>query len=180
MPFVVRVVSGIVETFPAVRMNDVYRDSSGHEWLLTDNGLGLLSADGKEPVFYFSGTAQEEATKEQPFYVCCETGKELFFGSDNGRVWRYQKGDGQFRLLQLPVPSRVVSIHCLGGDELLLATATDGFFVCNPAAGTRKHYEASRLPRRLSCRPIVTRREKSGSNRKSRELWRTSIRRPVS
>lgn len=148
--------------FPAVRMNDVYRDSSGHEWLLTDNGLGLLSADGKEPVFYFSGTAQEEATKEQPFYVCCETGKELFFGSDNGRVWRYQKGDGQFRLLQLPVPSRVVSIHSLGGDDLLLATGTDGFFVCNPVTGTRKHYEASRLPKA----PVLSAyRDKTG------EVW---------
>lgn len=89
-------------------------------------------------------------------------GQGTVFGSDNGRVWRYQKGDGQFRLLQLPVPSRVVSIHSLGGDDLLLATAGDGFFICNLAAGTRKHYEASRLPKA----PVLSAyRDKTG------EVW---------
>ena len=30
--------------FPAARVYDVYEDTSGNEWMLTDNGLGMLAA----------------------------------------------------------------------------------------------------------------------------------------
>lgn len=151
-----------MECFPASRMNDVCLDSDGREWLLTDNGLGMRPAGGGTPVFHFSGKARNDDAKDQPFYAYCETEEELLFGSDNGRVWRYRKADGQFRLMQLPSPSQIVSVVSLGGNDLLLATAADGFFVCNPAAGTRTHYDASQLP---DAPVLSARRDKTG------EIW---------
>lgn len=136
-------------TFPATHVYDIYEDLSGNEWMLTDNGLGMLSADGQTPVSYFVETAKQETATGQIFYTAQEQGGEIFFGSDNGRVWRYQKKDGQFRLMQLPVTSRIVSIRNVNSQEMVIVTATDGFFLYNSQSKATQHYEASRLPKAL-------------------------------
>lgn len=132
-------------TFPATHVYDIYEDLSGNEWMLTDNGLGMLTADGQTPVSYFVETAKQETATGQIFYTAQEQGGEIFFGSDNGRVWRYQKKDGQFRLMQLPVTSRIVSIRNVNSQEMVIVTATDGFFLYNSQSKATQHYEASRL-----------------------------------
>lgn len=132
-------------TFPATHVYDIYEDLSGNEWMLTDNGLGMLTADGQTPVSYFVETAKQETATEQIFYTAQEQGGEIFFGSDNGRVWRYQKKDGQFRLMQLPVASRVVTIRNVNSQEMVIVTATDGFFLYNSQSKATQHYEASHL-----------------------------------
>lgn len=134
-------------TFPATHVYDIYEDLSGNEWMLTDNGLGMLTADGQTPVSYFVETAKQETATEQIFYTAQEQGGEIFFGSDNGRVWRYQKKDGQFRLMQLPVASRIVTIRNVNSQEMVIVTATDGFFLYNSQSKATQHYEASRLPK---------------------------------
>lgn len=133
--------------FPATRVYDVYQDRSGREWMLTNNGLGVLSRKDRTPVSYFVETAKQGETAGQPFYAAQEHKDEIFFGSDNGRVWRYQQKDGQFRLLQLPASSRIVAIRSLGKHGLAIVTATDGFFIYHLQPENAEHYEASRLPR---------------------------------
>ena len=132
--------------FPGTCVYDVYEDTDGNEWMLTDNGLGMLPGGSHTPVSYFVETTGKEETTGQVFYTAQEHGNEIFFGSDNGRIWRYQKNDGQFLLLQLPGSSRVVAIRKIGGQDLVIATETDGFFIYNTASGTTRHYAASRLP----------------------------------
>lgn len=132
--------------FPAERVHKVFEDASGHEWLLTNNGLGMLSAGEKTPASFFVETAEKEGSAGQIFYTCLEKDDEIFFGSENGRLWRYQKKSGQFNLYQLPVASRIVSIRKLNDREMLIATATDGFFVYQFDTKTTEHYAASRFP----------------------------------
>ncbi|MEL5893812.1 two-component regulator propeller domain-containing protein [Bacteroides sp. GD17] len=133
--------------FPAVHVYKVYEDLSGHEWMLTNNGLGVLSPDEGTPVSFFMEAAGKEGSGAgQIFYTCQEHGDEIFFGSENGRVWCYQKKTGEFRLLQLPATSKIVSIKELDEREMLIVTATDGFFVYQYQAKTTEHYDASRFP----------------------------------
>lgn len=134
--------------FPAVRVHEVYEDLSGHEWMLTNNGLGMIKPDAgkKAPASFFVETAEKEGGAGQPFYACREQEDEIFFGSENGRVWRYQKQTGQFHLLQLPATSKIVSVKELNAREMLFVTATDGFFVYRFDTKTTEHYNASRLP----------------------------------
>lgn len=148
--------------FPAAKIYDVYEDLSGNEWMLTNNGLGMLSSGGQVPVSYFVETARQEDAGGQFFYAAQEHGDKILFGSDNGRVWRYQKKDGQFRLLQLPASSHIVAIRNLGEHELVIATATDGFFTYNFQTKKIEHYEASRMPKAPICSIYVDR---------SSEVW---------
>ncbi len=133
--------------FPATHVYDIYEDLAGNEWMLTNNGLGMLAEGSRELVSYFVETANKEETSGQVFYTARECGNEIFFGSDNGRVWRYQKKGGQFLLLQLPGTSRIVAIKNIDEHDLVIVTETDGFFTYNIPSGATEHYEASRLPK---------------------------------
>ena len=136
------------ETFPGTRMFAVYQDKAGNEWMLTDNGLGMLSPGQSQPVLYFTETPKaENDVAIQAFYSAQEHGDEIFFGASRGRVWRYQKADGQFHLLQLPASSPVVAVKSISEHELVMATATDGFYLYDLSTDTWKHYAAERLPR---------------------------------
>lgn len=132
--------------FAATRVFHVYEDRSGNEWILSDNGLGMLAPGEKMPVFYFSETTEREKKGGQAFYSCLEHDSEIFFGSGNGRVWRYQKGSGQFSLLSLQASSRVVSIDDIDGEEMIFTTSKDGFFSCKFKTEEMEHFPASRFP----------------------------------
>lgn len=86
----------------ATFIHNVFEDLSGNEWLLTNNGLTMFPAGSKQSVSYFVEASKQETSAGQLFYAAQEHNDEIFFGSGSGRVWRYQKKDGQFRLLQLP------------------------------------------------------------------------------
>ena len=131
----------------ATYIYDVYKDISGNEWMLTNNGLSMLPAGGQTPVSYFVETSKQKRMAGQAFYAAQEQEEEIFFGSGAGRVWRYQKKDGQFRLLQLPVSSRIIAISKLNEQEMVIVTATDGFFIYNFQSKAMEHFEASRLPK---------------------------------
>lgn len=130
----------------ASHIYDVYEDRSANEWLLTNNGLAMFTPESRKPVSYFAETSKQNEALVQSFYIAEEHGEEIFFGSVNGRVWRYQKRDGQFRLFQLPVTSRIVAVRKLNEHEMILCTATDGFFLFRFPTESLEHFEASRLP----------------------------------
>lgn len=132
---------------PATCVFRVFEDFSGNEWILSDNGLGMLSPGAEVPVSYFSETTEREKKGGQAFYSCLEHGSEIYFGSDNGRVWCYQKESGQFLLLSLPTSSRVVSINDIGEDEMILTTAKDGFFIYQFKTKKIEHFPASLFPK---------------------------------
>ena len=131
----------------ATHIYNVHKDISGNEWLLTNNGLAMLPVGERTLVSYFAETSKQEDMAGQFFYAAQEHGDEIFFGSGDGRVWCYQKKDGQFRLLQLPVSSRIVAIRKLNEREMVIATATDGFFIYKFQSKTMEYFEASRLPK---------------------------------
>jgi ligand-binding sensor domain-containing protein len=132
--------------FSATRVFGVYEDLSGNEWILSDNGLGMLAAGQTTPASYFVDAAEREKKGGQAFYSCLEYDSEIYFGSDNGRVWCYQKGNGQFQLQNLPASSRIVSINSVEGNELIFTTAKDGFFSYQPKTKAIEHFPASRFP----------------------------------
>lgn len=131
----------------ATCVSHVYEDRSGNEWILSDNGLGMLPPGEDTPVCYFSETAERGEKGRQAFYSCLEQDEEIFFGSGNGRVWRYRKQNGQFTLLDLEVLSPVVSINGVGEDEILFTTANDGFFSYRLKAEAKEHFPASLFPK---------------------------------
>lgn len=133
------------KSFPIHQANEVYEDTSGQEWVMTDNGIGLLSPKAAEISSFFVETAGRERKTGLAFYTCRELGDEIFFGSDKGRVWCYQKQSGQFHLLQLNVSSKIVSLKKLNEREMLIVTATDGIFVYQFRTKALAHYSTPGL-----------------------------------
>ena len=75
-------------------MFTVHPDKAGNDWLLTDNGLGMIRPGDKEPVSYFTETKGKLSGMNQAFYAVQERDEDICFASDHGRVWVYQKGSG--------------------------------------------------------------------------------------
>lgn len=132
-------------SFPVRHIYGVYEDTSQNEWIMTNNGLGFLPSKGQEiSSFFVEKTEQEDKTKLS-FYTCQEHKEEVFFGADNGRVWRYQKRNGEFQLLQLNASSKVVSLNKINDREMLIVTATDGVFIYHFKDKKQEHYTTSEL-----------------------------------
>lgn len=134
--------------FPANRVFKVHLDKRGNEWMLTDNGLAMIAPGKRSPVSYFVETKERRTGTDQAFYAALEQEGEICFGSDKGRVWCYQKRDGQFRLLELPTASRIVSMDAVKPGTIVITTATDGFFTYQPKDGTYTHYS------HITCRDL--------------------------
>jgi len=124
---------------PAHTVNGVFCDSLGDEWILGNNGLGLIKHGSNNTESFFAEKEKKQA-HYQKFNTACETAGGLYFGSGKGRVWRYFRQDDRFELLQTPSASDIVALVAISPDELFIATATDGFFIYNTADKVFTHH----------------------------------------
>ncbi|MDR1882693.1 MAG: response regulator [Prevotella sp.] len=122
----------------------VYEDKELNSWILTDNGLYLLPAKGTIAAF-FSDKACMESRPARNFYSVMELGEKIWFGSDNGKIWIYDRVNRQSDLLQADSDSHIRHIQNIDDNRILIATKDDGFFVYNRASGILKKYNASYL-----------------------------------
>lgn len=160
-----KIYSGKSGLFPSDRFIDVRLDSNGNEWLLTRNGLGVIHSGEESPVTYFTESPKEQGASDQGFYSFEETGDELLFGSDAGRVWRMRKDTGHFQLLDLQAKSNVVSVRILTPEEMLVATSADGFFIYHLRGETFTHY-SPKTHKEISSLPVL-----SVYVDKNKEIW---------
>lgn len=118
------------------KVNQVYLDTKNQEWLLTSNGLLKVTNQHAEGVAYFSNSKYAEEEIGQPFYNVAAVKDELLFISDKGRVWCYSMSQDLFRLWELPIKERVISLNRLSTGELLITTATQGLLLYNKESET--------------------------------------------
>lgn len=133
------------EDFASVCLHKVFLDKLGREWLLTNRGLAWYDARQNQ-VYWVKESDGKDSLVQRPFFAYREGKEDILFGSEQGKVWRYQKDTGQFSSLQLDASSEVVAIHCISDKEWLLATRTDGFFVTH-SWQKPMHYAAGLLPK---------------------------------
>ena len=141
--------------YPSLHVYQVYQDKAGNDWLLTDNGLGMLPPGEKQPVNYFVETKGKSDGMNQGFYAVQERDQDICFASDHGRLWCYQKKSGEFRLLELPTKARLTSIHRVMSDKAVVTTDSDGFFLYNLKTNTSTHYSFITC-RELPAKPILS------------------------
>lgn len=113
----------------ASQVYHIYEDANKTSWLLTDNGLYSVSEDGKTIASYFAEKEYKENKHMQSFYSAMEFNDLIWFGSDNGRIWIYNKKDGQFNLFETHSPSAIKLLKNIDNNQILIATNNDGFFV---------------------------------------------------
>ena len=140
---------------PAEIYHKIYVDKGGNEWILTNNGLGKIAAGQKNLEAYFTEMKNPIQEAEQAFYSVCEAEDEIYFGSDKGRLWRFQKKDQRFLLLEIPTKRKIVGINLVAPDEVVVTTDTDGFFTYKLSNYKLTHYSHITCPS-LSNEPILS------------------------
>jgi len=127
---------------PAHNVHNIYLDKNDNEWILGDSGLGLVKARTSKVVSFFTDANQNG--KIPAFYSACESARTIFFGSDNGCVQRYDKLSKHFSSLQMPSTSKIIGIHCITPNDLLVVTESDGFFMYNISNNETTHYSPAK------------------------------------
>lgn len=158
--------SSKTELFPSLHVLKVFQDKAGNDWLLTDNGLGMVPAGKKDPVSYFTETKGTSGGTNQGFYAAHEREGDIYFASDHGRIWSYNKEQGAFTLAQLPTKARITSIHSVAQpDVVVVTTDADGFFTYNLRTKVSVHYSF------LTCKELPAKPILSAYVDRSSEVW---------
>jgi len=129
--------------FPSMAIHSVHQDSAGNEWLLSDNGVGIIPPDSLQPILYFVDTQSSKTRQKQSFHSFLEGKENIYFGSDKGRVWLYRKDNRSFRLVEFDTESDIVSINPYSEKDLIISTGTDGFYTYDTQTGSSVHYHSS-------------------------------------
>lgn len=132
--------------YPSMVIHDVCLDTSGNEWLLTGNGIGMIAPGASEPVLYFVDAQVSKNRQQQPFFCMAEGENDVYLGSSLGRIWLFNKASQSFRLQEFPTQSDIVAISPYMKNKLIVATRNDGFFTYDPAQAQIAHYTKSATP----------------------------------
>jgi signal transduction histidine kinase/CheY-like chemotaxis protein/ligand-binding sensor domain-containing protein/AraC-like DNA-binding protein len=112
----------------ADKINRIYHDRSGNDWILTSQSVELLPKNKPQPVDVFKGNPGG-------FYSVCETDKALYFGAAQGQLWIYNKATHKFSFLQVPVANKLIDLLFISTAELLVLTNESQFFIYNTLSG---------------------------------------------
>ncbi|MFT3738112.1 MAG: two-component regulator propeller domain-containing protein [Breznakibacter sp.] len=125
------------------RVYDVHEDKNGHTWLLTDVGLIRINDDHLHLPRAQNINDMEVVMAGQPIFTAIEVGDdEVWFGGIKGKVWRYSQTGGRFTSMELNVPSDVTAFYRKSGNEILVMTRHDGFFICHLTTGKLTVYNS--------------------------------------
>lgn len=133
------------------RVNKVFEDSEGNCWILTGGGLTFLKSGSKVPLFYFHASTQTVYESESPFFCATELEKEIWFGTANGLIWRYDKKRETFQPLYTGLTSDVISINVISTEKIAIVSSLSGFIIYNAYDGSMEVYNHQTLPEMNSC-----------------------------
>lgn len=125
------------------RVMDVFLDPKGQEWLLTKNGL--VKVEEGQSTSYFVQSEKRKGSSSQAFYSACCMNDTVYFASDRGRIWCYSLRDDIFKLWEIPLVDKIVSIKQLN-NELLIATETQGVLFYEPYTGRSRTFSRKNIP----------------------------------
>ncbi len=124
----------------------VLEDKQGDSWILTNRGLTLIPSDATEPVFYFHPAANSGSRQEKPFFSVMEFNDELWFGSDEGIIWRYDRNKQHFHQLSTGLTSDIISIQEISSEKIVIVSNLSGFVIYNSHDGSLETYNKATLP----------------------------------
>lgn len=122
----------------------IIEDSEQNNWILTNNGITVAYPNNKTKSFFYENN-DDKSKEMQHFYAALEVNKHIYFGSQNGHVWVYNKLKKQFNLLQLPTNGSITQIKKLNTGDLIFVTQNDGFILYNEKSCTFKKFNTKNL-----------------------------------
>ena len=139
---------------------DIYRCSGDYMLRFPSNhhlALCMLSFDGKEAVFYYDGSTQQEAVDElfygfraAFFYLAALHGKYALHSASNyyqEKAWLYSASSGTGKTTHVKLWEKLYAVPVLNGDLNLLGMEKDEVFVYGiPWCGTSGVYTTKKYP----------------------------------
>ncbi len=107
----------------------VHEDTNLDSWILTDNGLLLISANSDSPLKSVLSNNTNDKNLNKPFYSYYESEKEIWFGSSKGTIWMYSKNSRVFSELNLNIGSSILEIKRMDKSHVVLLSESDGIFI---------------------------------------------------
>ncbi|TDD98736.1 hybrid sensor histidine kinase/response regulator transcription factor [Flavobacterium cellulosilyticum] len=107
------------------KIKDVFEDSMGTTWFLTDLGICKLKKETDKPEYFFFNMTRLSG-KSYSFNTITEINDELWFGGANGKLSRYSKKSSTFFDVQFGINSDIVKIKYVTAGKVLLVTSTEG------------------------------------------------------
>lgn len=126
------------------RVNSILEEKSGNTWILTDNGIVSVSYNNLIKK-YFSEPISTRKENYQAFFNGIELNNEIWFGSQNGRIWRINKKSGKAGLLQLQVQSDIIDFIPVSEFEVGIFTRNAGFAIYNTHTNTVAFFNTGNL-----------------------------------
>lgn len=127
------------------KVNSVYEDSDLNSWILTDNGLYMLANGSNKVTSLFAEKDLSTKQKVQSFHSVMELKSEIWFGSDLGHIWIFNKKTGQFRLFEMKSPSEITHLKSIDENQILIVTQDNGFYIYHQSANHLTHYTTANL-----------------------------------
>ena len=115
---------------PSFKINNIIEDRELNTWILTDNGITCVSSNDNFKN-YFSDKTTGGSENKQIFFSGIELKNEIWFGSENGRIWRITKKTKQNKLLQLPFHSDIMYFRKISDEKICVFTKNEGFAILN-------------------------------------------------
>lgn len=120
-------------------INQVFEDTRGRSWLLTNAGLYVFSPGLEHVNRYFT----EETDVRRGFYTAMQTGGDILLGSDSGLVYRYNIKQERFTVLHTGATAAVSFMRPIGAGQTFIATTNDRFFIFDDQSGQFQKYSIS-------------------------------------
>jgi len=139
----------------------IYEDKKRNSWILTGKGLTFLSPNHAQKLFYFHPQSDTPYKNIEPFFEAMEFEDEIWFGSSNGKIWRFNKGKGTFSVLKIPVSSNIITIKKISSEKIFIVPENNGFLIYNTFDGSIDKYDSRTLPDMKSNKILNTYIDKS-------------------
>lgn len=133
-------------------VNSIYEDNALNTWILTNGGLTLIPSGGSGSLFFFHPLSKSNFKEKIPFFTVFESGDELWFGSDNGIVWKYDQNNGTFTQLATEISSDIITIREVSSEKMVIVSKLSGFVIYNKYDGSMEFYNSQTLPNMKSDR----------------------------
>lgn len=127
------------------RIHSIYEDKDHNTWILTGRGITMLSSKDSEPVFYFHPASGSVFNQEIPFFSVLEFDNEIWFGSGNGDVWKYDQHRQSFERLITGLSSDILYIRQVSSEKIIIASSQSGFVIYNTYDGSIEQYNSHNL-----------------------------------
>lgn len=122
-------------------IREVFKDSEGNIWFLTEQGVTLFKVFEKKQQKFFH---QEQ--NKSGFYSHLELNKEIYFGAESGQVWSWSKKSPGFHPQEMKANSAINGICKLNNNRLLITTMGDGLFVTDEHLVIKNHFTVANTP----------------------------------